>query len=113
MKNAGRPPKYFTVILSCMHEKEFQISDSIDVGTELVCYQCRGPVIVLFVRKWSAECTECTYRNTEGNATACARKARIHCERRRHRVKLHYPSFDESVSLVPSCDRMVDWSASA
>ncbi len=94
-----RRQKLFPVTLSCKHE--ILLMDAPRLGAVVACYECSRGSKVVFVRKYTGDCRDCTYRNHEGDLTLASGRARQHCEKRGHRVRMWYPTLDVPITLIP------------
>lgn len=97
--------KRFPVILSCGHETIH--TDLPRLLQEVVCFRCACARLIVFVRKYTAECEDCNYKNHEGDLSIADARGWQHCESRSHRVKLWYPSADTPVILIPSAEHVL------
>lgn len=95
-----RREKRYLVQLGCAHD--IYLPDPPVVGVSLVCFDCGVARRVTFVRKYTADCEDCTYRNHEGDLRILSLRARTHCEGKSHTVRIWYPTLTAPVMLIPN-----------
>lgn len=103
--------KQIPVILECGHVRIMpdasilatRRKDLRSVVTDtMYCRDCGyQPRRITRVIVYKAVCTDCTYRNLEGDLCIADELAWAHCRRKTHRVELWYPQNTQPVLLCP------------